>query len=87
MKSYLWNILIAIDQFTNTLLSGYPDETLSSRMGKHLAKRDCVFCNFICRLLNAIQKDHCQKSIERDEGLPYDLINNLPLSADIFKKE
>jgi hypothetical protein len=40
MKQYIWNILISIDQFFNTIFGGYPDETISSRMGKHLAKRD-----------------------------------------------
>jgi hypothetical protein len=68
MKKYIWNILISLDQFCNTLLGGDPDETMSSRMGKHLAKHDCPFCNFICKLLNLIQKDHCVKSIEKDEG-------------------
>ena len=68
MKRYIWNILISIDQFINTVLGGDPDETISSRMGKHLAKHDCPFCNFMCGLLNLIQKDHCVKSIEADEG-------------------
>lgn len=68
VKRYIWNILIAIDQFFNALLGGDSDETMSSRMGKHLAKHDCPFCNFMCKLLNLIQKDHCVKSIEADEG-------------------
>ena len=69
VKKYLWNILISIDQLINVVLFfGDPDETMSSRMGKHLAKHDCPFCNFMCKLLNLIQKDHCVKSIEPDEG-------------------
>jgi hypothetical protein len=40
MKKYIWNILVAIDQFINTVLGGDPDETMSSRMGKQLAKHD-----------------------------------------------
>ena len=64
MKRYIWNLLIAIDQFFNALLLGDPDETMSSRMGKHVVKNDCKFCNFICSLLNLIEKDHCIKSIE-----------------------
>jgi hypothetical protein len=69
MKKYIWNILISFDQFCNTLLGGDPDETISSRMGKHLAKHDkCPFCNMLCRFLNLFQKDHCIKSIEEDEG-------------------
>lgn len=31
MKRYILNNLIAIDQLGNTLLGGYPDETISSR--------------------------------------------------------
>jgi hypothetical protein len=68
MKRYIWNILISIDQFFNTLFGGDPDETISSRMGKHLAKHDCPFCSFLCKCLNLIQKDHCVRSIEADEG-------------------
>jgi hypothetical protein len=68
LKKYIWNILIAIDQFFNAVLGGDSDETISSRMGKHVAKRDCPFCNFVCKALNLFQKDHCVKSIEVDEG-------------------
>lgn len=70
IKRYLWNVLISIDQLINTvLLAGAPDETISSRMGKHVAKKDCPACNLLCWLLNLIDKNHCQKSIELDEGL------------------
>lgn len=67
MKRYIWNVFISLDQLANTLLGGYPDETLSSRMGKRVDT--CPVCRFICKLLHLIDKDHCQKSIERDEGL------------------
>lgn len=70
MKQYAWNLLISLDQLCNTILGGYPDETMSSRMGKHLAKHDCPFCNLLCKCLNLFQKDHCVKAIERDEGEP-----------------
>jgi hypothetical protein len=59
-----------LDQLANTILGGYPDETISSRMGKHLAKRDCPFCTFFCKILNLFEKDHCIKSVEEDEGQP-----------------
>ncbi|MEH7116052.1 hypothetical protein V7128_01335 [Neobacillus vireti] len=68
MKSYIWNLLISIDQFFNTVLGGSPDETMSSRMGKHVANKDCPFCNLVCKFLNLFEKDHCIKSIEKDEG-------------------
>lgn len=61
--AYLKNILIALDQLVNTLAGGDPDETISSRAAKqhpHLA-----------RIINRLffwQTDHCQASIEPDEG-------------------
>ena len=67
MKRYFWNLLISIDQLANTLLGGYPDETLSSRMGKRVD--DCVVCNVACKFLSLFEKEHCKKSIERDEGI------------------
>lgn len=66
MKQYFWNILISIDQLFNTILGGYPDETLSSRMGK---KQNCTVCRIICRILDLFEKDHCKKAIEKDEGI------------------
>ena len=65
---YFWNILIAIDQLANTLLAGDPDETISSRAGKLVNRRDCTFCYWLCRALHILDKDHCEKSIEPDEG-------------------
>lgn len=69
MTVYFWNLLIAVDQLINTLLGGFPDETISSRAAK--AHRDgaawgCV----LCKLLDAFDKDHCTKNIELDEGNP-----------------
>ena len=68
MKKYLFNILISIDQLINTILGGCPDETISSRMGKHVVKKDNFICNIICKLLNLIDENHCVKSIEYDRG-------------------
>ncbi len=66
VKMYIWNILIAIDQFLNALLFGDPDETLSSRLGKY--QHRCKICKIICKFLSKIDYKHCQKSIEEDEG-------------------
>jgi hypothetical protein len=69
MRTYIWNLLISIDQLFNTLFGGYPDETISSRMGKKLVKKEsCPVCNFLCFLLNLVDKNHCIDSIENDEG-------------------
>jgi hypothetical protein len=33
-RGYLRNILIGVDQLANTMLGGWPDETLSARCGR-----------------------------------------------------
>ena len=72
-KRYLFNILISIDQFVNTVFGGDADETISSRMGKwardgknnHGLKKPLnKVDNFIVEL---IEKYHFKKSIEEDE--------------------
>jgi len=63
---YIWNILISIDQFINTLFFGDPDEAISSRIGKRV--KDCSFCYYTCLVLHILDKNHCIKSIENDEG-------------------
>lgn len=68
--SYVWNLLIALDQLLNTLLAGDPDETLSSRMGKYVQRgRGWLPCQ-LCKLLDWLfkDKDHCINNIEPDEG-------------------
>ncbi|WP_394137420.1 hypothetical protein [Cytobacillus oceanisediminis] len=70
VKRYFWNLLISLDQLANTLLGGFPDETISSRMGKRVRKKNCPVCKVICRILDLFDKDHCEKSIEEDEGFP-----------------
>jgi len=63
---YIWNILIAIDQFFNALLGGDPDETISSRAGKR--KDTQLWAKCLCWLLNKLDTQHCKESIEEDEG-------------------
>jgi len=60
---YFKNILIAIDQFLNALLFGDPDETLSSRVAKHYPHRAAIIDKIFFW-----QPNHCQESIEADEG-------------------
>lgn len=70
-NQYIKNNFIAIDQRANALLFGDEDETISSRMGKHLVKKkDCCLCRFICGLLNKIDPNHCVDAIEENEGEP-----------------
>ena len=66
VKKYFWNIWVSFDQFVNTLFGGDPDETISSRVAKR--RPGCVFCRLLCWFLDKIDKGHCDKSIELDEG-------------------
>lgn len=69
MRRYTLNLLIAIDQLANTILGGVPDETISSRAAKGQLRGDTKWC-LLCNLLHLIDRNHCDKSIERDEGKP-----------------
>ena len=63
-------MLIALDQLANTLLAGDPDETISSRTGKYVARgRGFIPC-LLCKLLDVVfkEKNHCLNSLETDEG-------------------
>lgn len=67
MKRYLYNLLIVLSQFCNTILGGDPDETMSSRIGKG-ARRGNKFYIFFSRFLDIFEKNHCKEAIEEDEG-------------------
>lgn len=67
MRAYLWNLLIAFDQLINTLLGGYPDETISSRAAKAMSAGKQWGC-LLCKILDMIDRGHCQNNIELDEG-------------------
>lgn len=63
---YLRNLLIAIDQWINTLFAGWPDETLSSRC--YRLDRDGLK-HWPKKLVNGLffwQKDHCRSSYENE---------------------
>jgi len=80
MRAWLWNIIVWLDQGVNAFwgwalnrlfrvdVFGSPDETLSSCLGK--VQHRCRACRWICLLLNRFDPQHCEKSIELDEGMP-----------------
>jgi hypothetical protein len=69
IKKYFWNILISIDQLANTILLGDPDETISSRLGKMMRSKTAgPLEEKVCKVLHALDPDHCEESIEEDEG-------------------
>lgn len=59
---YVMRVLITIDQSTNTLFGGEPDETISSRWGRE--QGTTKIAKIGCWVLDKIQKDHCKKSVE-----------------------
>jgi hypothetical protein len=68
--NYWWRIAKSWDQLINAHTGGDEDETISSRMGKAVEGRTgCWFCRVVCKVLHWIDPNHCQDSIERDEGL------------------
>ena len=73
MKRYFLNLLIAIDQLGNSIIGGYPDETISSRAGKWVRGNSQVkggVWYWLCWSLEWIDKNHCIDAIEDDEGWP-----------------
>lgn len=69
MTRYLLHVLIAIDQLVNTLIGGYPDETLSAsaylgeREGKIYGR---IFRPIIDFLFLPFQRDHCRRAFESE---------------------
>lgn len=64
-----WTLAVAHDQLANAVFGGSEDETLSSRAGKAARKGKRWAC-VLCRLLDRLDPNHCEKSIEPDEGNP-----------------
>lgn len=62
----VWAVLVALDKLVNAVLLGDPDETMSSRAGRF--QHRIKFAYWFCKLLALIDKRHCEKSIQPDEG-------------------
>ena len=74
MKQYSYQILIAVDQFLNTLLGGYPDETLSSRIYRHACLKNSPNRRWVIayKAVNGLffwQDDHCLLSYRRERNI------------------
>lgn len=61
-----FQVLIAIDQFVNTLFCGYADETLSSRAYRHKMDGSRSWPAWIIDHLFFWQKDHCKEAFESE---------------------
>ena len=56
-----WRIAIGYDQLANVAANGSEDETISSRAARARDKGSRWGC-VLCKLLDALEKDHCTKS-------------------------
>lgn len=68
MGQYLLNILIAFDRMINAVLSGNPEETLSSvAYRKH---RDGARFGFMMRVINTLfmNPNHCENAYHYDRS-------------------
>lgn len=62
-SGYVYNNIIAFDELLNALTGGYPNETISSRAGRAAHNTHYWAC-ILCKILNYLEKDHCQRSLE-----------------------
>lgn len=74
LKTYILNILVAIDQLINAIFKGDPDETISSRAAKSAIEGRAWGC-YLCKFLNYLEENHCEKQIEYDRGAIISRIN------------
>lgn len=68
MKSvvaYFRRCLVAFDQMVNTVFGGHEDETISSRLGRHVVEGE-GWARAVCAVVSWVLRDenHCVKSIE-----------------------
>lgn len=70
MARYFYNLCVAFDQLANTLLGGYPDETLSSHSWR--CRNKSCFWKFMCKFINCLMlnKNHCELAFYKDIDLP-----------------
>lgn len=64
-----WTLAVAHDQLANAAFGGHEDETISSRAGRAQRQGKRWAC-VLCRLLDRLDPNHCEKAIEPDEGKP-----------------
>lgn len=68
-RIYKWcfNVSVGWDQLLNAYTLGYPDETISSRAAKG-RRRGKLRWTVIANILDFIDNNHSEDSIENDEG-------------------
>lgn len=67
LYQYSKNLLLGYDQWLNTLLGGYPDETISSRAYKGKLRGSKTW-GLLANILDWIDPGHTEEAVEWDEG-------------------
>ena len=98
MKKYTLRVLIGLDQFVNTLMGGYPNETLSARAWRKGSVEGNAYWNTFRVstdiLFSPIESNHCQASYLYARKLHKvcgvyctlyrpDIVENKPLPIDL----
>lgn len=61
-----WRLAVSYDQLANAATGGHEDETISSRAGR-LRKEGRGWACVLCRFLDRLDPQHCDRSIETDK--------------------
>lgn len=69
MSRYFHNLAVSIDQLANTLLAGYPDETLSARSWRCRDKKRWFITMKVINFL-AHNPRHCELAFNKEIDLP-----------------
>jgi len=70
---YLRNLLLALDELGNAILGGSHDETISSRLGKHIMKaRSNPIATACIWILNKLDDNHCLDAARFDRGMSFE---------------
>lgn len=71
---YIARIILAFDQLSNVFLLGFPDESISGRVGRAMMTgREKWFVPYLEHILDHLfhllldEDDHCRNSVEPDE--------------------
>lgn len=77
---YIKKVLLGLDQFANTLIGGYPDETISARSGRLKHRQGWKQLAWV---LDHIQRNHTDGAILSErKGRQQD-----PAYADVYDEE
>ena len=63
--AYIHKVLVALDQFANTVTGGEDDDTISSRSAR-AEKAGLLWGRAMCKFLSLFNKDHCTKALAGD---------------------